>query len=138
MKTTKEYDFEKSLDKEINSNRNLKAEEIWFEDGIIIENGVINALMTLDAVQVEEIYGLKELNYDEGYYDVYLDYNPKEDNCKITIVAVTDDDRKYYTYLPNIEEKELLKNSLEEYVKSYEGESIQDLVQEAEEMEQEW
>ena len=137
MKTTKEYDFEKSLDKEINSNRNLKAEEIWFEDGIIIENGVINAIMTLDAVQVEEIYGLKELNYDEGYYDVYLDYNPKEDNCKITIVAVTDDDRKYYTYLPNIEEKELLKNSLEEYVKSYEGESIQDLVQEAEEMEQE-
>lgn len=137
MKTTKEYDFEKSLDKEINSNRNLKAEEIWFEDGIIIENGVINALMTLDAGQVEEIYGLKELNYDEGYYDVYLDYNPKEDNCKITIVAVTDDDRKYYTYLPNIEEKELLKNSLEEYVKSYEGESIQDLVQEAEEMEQE-
>ena len=137
MKTTTEYDFEKSLDKEINSNRNLKAEEIWFEDGIIIENGVINALMTLDAVQVEEIYGLKELNYDEGYYDVYLDYNPKEDNCKITIVAVTDDDRKYYTYLPNIEEKELLKNSLEEYVKSYEGESIQDLVQEAEEMEQE-
>ena len=137
MKTTKEYDFEKSLDKEINSNRNLKAEEIWFEDGIIIENGVINALMTLDAGQVEEIYGLKELNYDEGYYDVYLDYNPKEDNFKITIVAVTDDDRKYYTYLPNIEEKELLKNSLEEYVKSYEGESIQDLVQEAEEMEQE-
>lgn len=137
MKTTKEFDFEKSLDKEINSNRNLKAEEIWFEDGIIIENGVINALMTLDAGQVEEIYGLKELNYDEGYYDVYLDYNPKEDNCKITIVAVTDDDRKYYTYLPNIEEKELLKNSLEEYVKSYEGESIQDLVQEAEEMEQE-
>lgn len=137
MKTTKEYDFEKSLDKEINSNRNLKAEEIWFEDGIIIENGVINALMTLDAGQVEEIYGLKELNYDEGYYDVYLDYNPKEDNCKITIVAVTDDDRKYYTYLPNIEEKELLRNSLEEYVKSYEGESIQDLVQEAEEMEQE-
>lgn len=137
MKTTKEYDFEKLLDKEINSNRNLKAEEIWFEDGIIIENGVINALMTLDAGQVEEIYGLKELNYDEGYYDVYLDYNPKEDNCKITIVAVTDDDRKYYTYLPNIEEKELLKNSLEEYVKSYEGESIQDLVQEAEEMEQE-
>lgn len=137
MKTTKEYNFEKSLDKEINSNRNLKAEEIWFEDGIIIENGVINALMTLDAGQVEEIYGLKELNYDEGYYDVYLDYNPKEDNCKITIVAVADDDRKYYTYLPNIEEKELLKNSLEEYVKSYEGESIQDLVQEAEEMEQE-
>lgn len=137
MKTTKEYDFEKLLDKEINSNRNLKAEEIWFEDGIIIENGVINALMTLDAGQVEEIYGLKELNYDEGYYDVYLDYNTKEDNCKITIVAVTDDDRKYYTYLPNIEEKELLNNSLEEYVKSYEGESIQDLVQEAEEMEQE-
>lgn len=137
MKIKKEYDFEKSLDKEINSNRNLKAEEIWFEDGIIIENGVINALMTLDAGQVEEIYGLKELNYDEGYYDVYLDYNPKEDNCKITIVAVADDDRKYYTYLPNIEEKELLKNSLEEYVKSYEGESIQDLVQEAEEMEQE-
>lgn len=137
MKTTKEYDFEKLLDKEINSNRNLKTEEIWYEDGIIIENGVINALMTLDAGQVEEIYGLKELNYDEGYYDVYLDYNPKEDNCKITIVAVTDYDRKYYTYLPNIEEKELLKNSLEEYVKSYEGESIQDLVQEAEEMEQE-
>ncbi len=132
----KEYDFEKLLNKEISSNRNLKIEEIWFEDGIMVENGVVNALMTLDAGQVEEIFGLKELNYDEDYYDVYLDYNPKIDNCEITIVAVLDDDRKYYKYLPKPEEKEILKHSLEEYIKSYEGKTIQDLVEETEELEE--
>lgn len=133
----KEYDYEKLLDKEINSNRDLKAEEIWFEDGIIIENGVLNALMTLDAGQVEEIYGLKELNYDEDYYDVYLDYNPKEDNCKITIVAVTEEDRQYYNYIPKPKEKEMLKNSLEEYIKSYEKKTMQELINDYEEYERE-
>lgn len=129
--------FGLEVNKEINSNRNLKAEEIWFEDGIIIKNGVVNALMTLDAGQVEEIFGLKELNYDEDYYDVYLEYNLKTDNCKITIVAVTEKDRQYYIYLPKAEEQELLKNLLEEYVKSYEGKTIEDLVEKAEELEQE-
>lgn len=132
----KEYDFEKLLNKEISSNRNLKPEEIWFEDGIMVENGVVNALMTLDAGQVEEIFGLKELNYDEDYYDVYLDYNSKEDSCRITIVAVTEENRQYYIYLPKPEEKEILKHSLEEYIKSYEGKTMQDLVEETEELEQ--
>ena len=84
-----------------------------------------------------DIFGLKELNYDSDYYDVYLDYNPKEDSCKITIVAVGDDERKYYTYIPKPDEKEFLKNSLEEYTKSYEGKSVQELLDEVEELEQE-
>lgn len=136
----KEYEYENLFQKDklrIDSIRNINPDEIWFEDGIMIEDSVINALTTLDAGQVEDIFGLKELNYDLDYYDVYLDYNPKEDNCKMTIVAVADDERKYYTYIPKPEEKEFLKNSLEEYTKSYEGKSIQELLDEVEELEQE-
>ena len=55
----------------------------------------------------------------------------------MTIVAVTDDDRQYYIYLPKSEEKEMLKKSLEEYVKTIEGKSIQDLLAKEEELEQE-
>ena len=136
----KEYNVEKLFNKdnlEIKSLRKLKAKEIWFEDGIIIENGIINALMTLDSGQVEDIFGLPELNYDLDYYDVYLDYNPKVDSCEISIVAVSDDDRKYYKYIPDQEEKAILKNSLEEYIKSYEKKSIEELLEEVEELEQE-
>lgn len=136
----KEYDIEKLFDKdglEIKSLRELESKEVWFEDGIIVEKGVINALMTLDAGQVEDIFGLPELDYDLDYYDVYLDYNPKENSCEISIVAVSDDDRKYYKYIPNQEEKEILKTSLEEYIKSYEKKSIEELLEEIEELEQE-
>lgn len=136
----KEYNVEKLFNKdnlEIKSLRKLKAKEIWFEDGIIIENGIINALMTLDSGQVEDIFGLPELNYDLDYYDVYLNYNPKADSCEMSIVAVSDDDRKYYKYIPDQEEKAILKNSLEEYIKSYEKKSIEELLEEVEELEQE-
>ena len=136
----KEYNVEKLFNKdnlEIKSLRELKAKEIWFEDGIIIENGIINALMTLDSGQVEDIFGLPELNYDLDYYDVYLNYNPKADSCEMSIVAVSDDDRKYYKYIPDQEEKAILKNSLEEYIKSYEKKSIEELLEEVEELEQE-
>ena len=135
----KEYNVEKLFNKdnlEIKSLRKLKAKEIWFEDGIIIENGIINALMTLDSGQVEDIFGLPELNYDLVYYDVYLNYNPKADSCEMSIVAVSDDDRKYYKYIPDQEEKAILKNSLE-YIKSYEKKSIEELLEEVEELEQE-
>lgn len=136
----KEYNVEKLFNKdnlEIKSLRKLKAKEIWFEDGIIIENGIINALMTLDSGQVEDIFGLPELNYELDYYDVYLNYNPKADSCEMSIVAVSDDDRKYYKYIPDQEEKAILKNSLEEYIKSYEKKSIEELLEEVEELEQE-
>lgn len=136
----KEYNVEKLFNKdnlEIKSLRKLKAKEIWFEDGIIIENGIINALMTLDSGQVEDIFGLPELNYDLDYYDVYLNYNPKTDSCEMSIVAVSNDDRKYYKYIPDQEEKAILKNSLEEYIKSYEKKSIEELLEEVEELEQE-
>ena len=136
----KEYNVEKLFNKdnlEIKSLRKLKAKEIWFEDGIIIENGIINALMTLDSGQVEDIFVLPELNYELDYYDVYLNYNPKADSCEMSIVAVSDDDRKYYKYIPDQEEKAILKNSLEEYIKSYEKKSIEELLEEVEELEQE-
>lgn len=121
----------------ISSNKYIQEKEVEFEDGILIQNGVINALTTLDAGQIEKNFGLKELNYDEDYYDAYLDYDSKNDSCEITIVAVTDDSRHYYTYLPKSEEKEMLRKSLEEYVKSIEGKNLKDLFEEIEEIEQE-
>lgn len=136
----KEYDYKNLFQKDelrIDSIRNIKADELWFEDGILIEEGIVNALTTLDAGQVEDIFGLKELKYDTDYYDVYLNYNPKENNCKISIVAVGDDFRNYYKYIPKENEQEFLKKALEEYTKSYEGKPIQELLDEVEELEQE-
>lgn len=121
----------------ISSDKHIQETEVGFEDGIIIKNGVINALLTMDAGQIESNFDLKELNYDEDYYDVYLDYDSKNDSCEITIVAVEDDNRHYYTYLPKPEEKEMLKASLEKYVKSIEGKNIRELVAEEQELEQE-
>ena len=63
----KEFNYENLFQKDelrIDSIRNIKPDEIWFEDGIMIENSVINALTTMDSGQVEDIFGLKELNYD--------------------------------------------------------------------------
>lgn len=136
----KEYDYKNLFQKDelrIDSIRNIKADELWFEDGILIEEGIVNALTTLDAGQVEDIFGLKELKYDTDYYDVYLNYNPKENNCEISIVAVGDDFRNYYKYIPKENEPEFLKEALEEYTKSYEGKPIQELLDEVEELEQE-
>lgn len=136
----KEYDYKNLFQKDelrIDSIRNIKADELWFEDGILIEEGIVNALTTLDAGQVEDIFGLKELKYDTDYYDVYLNYNPKENNCEISIVAVGDDFRNYYKYIPKENEQEFLKKALEEYTKSYEGKPIQELLDEVEELEQE-
>ena len=65
----KDYEYENLFQDElrIDSIRNMKPDEIWFEDGIMIEDKGINALTTLDAGQVEDIFGLKELNYDLDY-----------------------------------------------------------------------
>lgn len=38
----------------IDSSKSIKEKEVWFEDGILVENGVINALLTMDAGQVEK------------------------------------------------------------------------------------
>lgn len=135
-----EYDYENlftSEDLRIDTIRNIKPEDIWFEDGIIVENEIINALTNMGAKQVKEIFGLDDLKYEPGYYDVYLDYNPKNDSCKMTIVAVSDEDRLYYKYIPNNKEKEILVKALEDYTKSYEGKTIQELLEELEELEKE-
>lgn len=136
----KDYDCENLFNKDvlrIDSIRNIKSDEIWFEDGIIIENGIINALTTLDGGKVEDIFGLKELNYDIDYYDVYLNFDLIKQRCEICIIAVEDENRTYYKYLPREEEKDILKKALEEYVKSYEGKSIQEILEDMEELEQE-
>lgn len=78
-KIYQEYDYENLFQKDelkIDSIRNIKPDELWFEDGVLIEDCIVNALTTLDSKQVENIFGLKDLKYGFDYYDVYLNYNP--------------------------------------------------------------
>lgn len=139
-KIYQEYDYKNLFQKDelkIDSIRNIKPDELWFEDGVLIEDCIVNALTTLDSKQVEDIFGLKDLKYGFDYYDVYLNYNPNEDSCEILIVAVGDNFRNYYKYTPKEDEKKFLIKTLEEYVKSYERKTIQELLEEVEEQEKE-
>lgn len=121
----------------INSNKRLLNNEVLFEDGIIIEGNVINAYISLDGFQVEKSFGLKELNYDSEYYDVYFNYDFENKSSEIEIVCVTDTERKYYTYLPKEDEASELIRQLDEYCKSIEGKTLEDIIKEEQEREQE-
>lgn len=121
----------------INSKYRLLNNEVLFEDGIIIEGNVINAYISLDGLQVEKSFGLKELNYDSEYYDVYFNYDFKNKSSEIEIVCVTDTERKYYTYLPKEDEASELIRQLDEYCKSIEGKTLEDIIKEEQEREQE-
>lgn len=121
----------------INSKYRLLNNEVLFEDGIIIEGNVINAYISFDGFQVEKSFGLKELNYDSEYYDVYFNYDFKNKSSEIEIVCVTDTERKYYTYLPKEDEASELIRQLDEYCKSIEGKTLEDIIKEEQEREQE-
>ena len=121
----------------INSKHGLLNKEVLFEDGIIIEGNVINAYISLDGFQVEKTFGLKELNYDSEYYNVYLNYDFKNKSCEIQVVYVSDEERKYYTYLPKEDESTELIRQLDEYCKSIEGKTLEDIIKEEQEREQE-
>ena len=134
-------DFEEIPDLEhnikINSKHRLLNKEVLFEDGIIIEGNIINAYISLDGFQVEKTFGLKELNYDSEYYNVYFNYDFKNKSCEIQVVYVSDEERKYYTYLPKEEESIELIRQLDEYCKSIEGKTLEDIIKEEQEREQE-
>lgn len=119
----------------ISSKRKIHENQIDFEDGIIIEDGIINAYIDTSTFDVEENFGLKQLENDGCYYNVFLNYDIKKDNCEIEIIEVTDDKRKYYTYLPKRNEKEMLIKELERYCKSIEGLSLEELFNEEQELE---
>ena len=54
-KIYQEYDYENLFQKDelkIDSIRNIKPDELWFEDGVLIEDCIVNALTTLDSKQV--------------------------------------------------------------------------------------
>lgn len=50
--------------------------------------------------------------------------------CEINIVAVTDNDRLYHKYIPSLQEQEILKNKLENYILVYDGKNMQELISE--------
>lgn len=121
----------------INSKYRLLNKEVLFEDGIIIEGNIINAYISLDGFQVEKSFGLKELNYDSEYYNVYFNYDFKNKSSEIEVVCVSDTERKYYTYLPKKDEEVELIRQLDEYCKSIEGKTLEDIIKEEQEREQE-
>lgn len=114
----------------IKSIKKIKEEDVNFEDEILIEENIINALTTMGKTEIKNIFGLEELKSDEDYYDVYLDYNYENNKCEINIVAVTDNDRLYHKYIPSLQEQEILKNKLENYILVHDGKSMQELINE--------
>jgi len=121
----------------INSKYRLLNKEVLFEDGIIVDGNIINAYISLDGFQVEKSFGLKELNYDSEYYNVYFNYDFKHKSSEIVVVCVSDLERKYYTYLPKEDEASELIRQLDEYCKSIEGKTLEDIINEEQEREQE-
>lgn len=130
--------LEEQNTKIISQEKLIKEKKILFEDGIIFENEIANAYIDTSSFDIVENFGLEQIPDDSSeYYNAYLNVNMKTDEYEIEIIKVSDNNREYYIYIPKEEEKEILRKSLEEYVKSIEGRELKDLYEEVEELEQE-
>lgn len=130
--------LEEQNTKIISQEKSIKEKKILFEDGIIFENEIANAYIDTSSFDIVENFGLEQIPDDSSeYYNAYLNVNMKTDEYEIEIIKVSDNNRENYIYIPKEEEKEILRESLEEYVKSIEGKELKDLYEEVEELEQE-
>ena len=68
---------------------------------------------------------------------MYFNYDFKNKSSEIEVVCVSDTERKYYTYLPKEDEEVELIRQLDEYCKSIEGKTLEDIIKEEQEREQE-
>lgn len=118
----------------IKANNELKDGEIEFEDEIFIEGKEINAYIKTSNINLEDKFNLKYK--DDSYYDMYLNYNYAKDKVNIEIVFVSDSERKYYYYLPNSREKDVLIRNLERYIKEEYNQTIKKFIKEYEEEEE--
>ena len=121
------------MNKYLKANSPIVQDEIKFEQEIMIENDGINAYISTENINLNEKFNLEYK--EDSYYDMYLKYNYIKNKIYIEIVYVSDESRKYYSYNPNSEERKILIYKLNEYIKETYNQTIEEFIQESEEME---
>lgn len=119
-----------SLNKYLKANSQIVQDEIEFEQEVMIEADGINAYISTANIDLNKKFNLK---YEEDtYYDMYLNYNYLKNNIYIVIVHVSDESRRYYRYNPNHEERKVLMDKLNKYIKETYNQTIEEFIQESE------
>lgn len=118
------------MNKYLKANSQIVQDEIEFEQEVMIEADGINAYISTANIDLNKKFNLR---YEKDtYYDMYLNYNYLKNNIYIVIVHVSDESRKYYRYNPNREERKVLMDKLNKYIKEIYNQTIEEFIQESE------
>lgn len=113
----------------------LENSEIEFEDELLFEKDNINAYIPLYYINPFETFELKERDGFE--YNMYLNYYLREDKSFITIIEKDDNHYFTYTYETSYKENEMLKAKLKAYCKTLYNQTLEEIMKEVEEEEDE-
>lgn len=122
--------------RELTEKTPLKETEIAFEDEVIFnedEDG-INAYIPLHNINIFEKFDLTKRDGFE--YNMYLDYYPVENKSIISIIEKDDVNYIVYEYETSMEENEMLRKELEEYIQSEYNQSIAEFINNEENQEE--
>ena len=118
------------MNKYLKANSKIVQEEIEFEQEVMIEIDGISAYISTANIDLNKKFGLQ---YEEDtYYDMYLNSNYLKNTIYIVIVHVSDESRKYYRYDPSHEERKMLMDKLNKYIKEKYNQTIEEFIQESE------
>lgn len=113
----------------------LENSEIEFEDELLIEKDEINAYIPLCKINLFEKFELEERDGFE--YNMYLDYCMSENKSFITIIEKDDSHYFTYRYETSYEENEMLKEKLNAYCRILYNQSLEEIMNDEEEEENE-
>lgn len=98
--------------------------DIYFEEEIIVEDNKIN----LYFANADYLFEIPKEN-GEMYFDGYVTIDLSNYTVEVDIVAITDNDERYYhTYKPTQKDTEILIKASEEYSQKYENKSLEEIL----------
>lgn len=112
----------------IDNKKNIKLlndlKDIDFEEEIIFEDNKVNFYFA----NAEYLFDIPKSN-DVMYFDGYLTLDLINEKAEIEVVAINDDDERfYYTYEPTEKETIVLINLSNEYCKKYANKTLEEMV----------
>ena len=118
-------------------NLDFTKDQIDVEDmEVNDDNNGVNSKIEMYC-DIDEKFGTNINNEDGAWMNLYVTYYPDIDRLDIDLYISRDDSYEDIDYTPSKEETALLKTVMEEYCQQHEGMSIQDLIAEYQESEQE-